>query len=124
MKSYAGFESTLFSSDHAAWRDTLQDPGSALEDISKRSTLRWTDASNTNAVQFWRVIPAGFGAFFDIRSGQIWVIIATQNSSEVKHRPEYFSHWYRYLHSFSRLGPKFSIETRLEAIRLEAGNRL
>lgn len=110
----------MFSSDHAAWRDTPQ----KVDDMAKRSLLRWTDVSLENSVQFWRITPAGFGSFFDIRSGHLWLIVASPRPVEEDGIPEYFSRWDRYLQDFNRLKPTFSIETPLEAIRLEPGNRL
>jgi hypothetical protein len=68
-----------FSSDHAAWRETLSEPYCDQDDVAKQSSLRWTEASMRNTIQFWQLAPAGFGIFFDIQSGQQWVIIATPN---------------------------------------------
>ncbi|HEY4831133.1 MAG TPA: hypothetical protein VIH61_01025 [Waddliaceae bacterium] len=124
MASYSGFESTAFSSDHAAWRDISHHSLSALDDISKRSMLRWTNVSTKNAVQFWRLVPAGFGAYFDIRSGQVWVIVATSIPTERTSQPDHFTHWDRYLQKFNRLRPHFSTDTHIQAIRVESGNRL
>lgn len=124
MKSYSGFDLTEFSSDHAAWRGTMSDPSSVMDDMSHRSRLRWTDVSMKNSVQFWRMVPAGFGAFFDIRCGQLWIIVANPELDAPRVDREYFTRWDRYTEGFNRLLPTFSIGTRLEAIRLEPGIRL
>jgi hypothetical protein len=91
IKSYSGMESLPFSSDHAAWQETLSDPYCNQDDIAKQSSLRWTKASTRNAIQFWRLAPAGFEFFFDIRSGQQWVIIATPNHREHECDADYFT---------------------------------
>jgi hypothetical protein len=124
MKSYSGMESSSFSSDHVAWRETLYDPFCDEDDSTKLSLLRWTEASTVNSVRFWRVVPAGFGAFFDIRSGRQWVIIASPDRRDVDVEVDRFTRWDRYLQDFSYESPDFNIETPLEAIRLEPGNRL
>jgi hypothetical protein len=124
MKSYAGIESSLFSSDHAAWRDTQFDPYCIDDDAAKQSFLRWTESATSNVVQFWRITPAGFGMFFDIRSGQQLVIVATPDVGNGNGNRDFFTHWDRYLQDFDRLDPTFCVENGLEAIRLEPGNRL
>lgn len=124
MKSDRGFELNPFSSDYAAWRNTLQDPSSVLDDTSKQQILRWTDVSTKNSVQFWRLVPAGFGAFFDVRSGSLWIIIATSRAVEDDKDPDCFTRWDRYLEDFDRLKPTFAVRTCLESIRIEPGNRL
>lgn len=124
MISYAGFESTNFSTDHAAWRDTTTDSSSALNDGSRRSVLRWTDVAMQNAVQFWRIVPGGFGAFFDIRSGHVWIIVATPILDHRNVDRDNFTRSHIYLQEFSRLRPIYDANTRLEAIRLEPGTRL
>ena len=63
MKSYSGAESLPFTSEHAAWRDTVSDPYCDGE-TSEYTSLCWTDLSTTDAIQFWKMTPAGFGAFF------------------------------------------------------------
>lgn len=124
MKSYSGMELSSFSSDHAAWRETLSDPFCDQDDSTKQSLLRWTEASTANATRFWRLVPAGFGAFFDIRSGVQWMIIATCDRRERDVEVDHFTRWDRYLQDFDQMDPDFIIDTPLEAIRLEPGNRL
>lgn len=137
MRSDAGIESSLFSSDHAAWRDTLLEPYCMQDDIKELSSLRWTTVSTKDSVQFWRIVPAGFGACFDIRSGQQLFIVASShtwdsdndsltNSSDGEDDSfsDVFSRWDRYLNGFNDLEPALLGEKRLEAIRLEAGNRV
>ena len=63
MKSYSGVEPFPFSSDHVAWRETAFDPY-CIYDLTEELSLRWTNASTMNAVQFWGIAPAGFGIFF------------------------------------------------------------
>lgn len=125
MRSYTGVEPSLFSSDHTAWRETMSEPYCDQDDLAKLSSLRWTEAFTSDAVQFWKLPPSGFGMFLDIRSGAQWVIIA---SPEVKNALETdvdcFSRWDRYLQDFDPTDPKFCIETAIEAVRLEPGNRL
>jgi hypothetical protein len=123
MKSYSGAESFPFASDHAAWRDTVSDPycdGESLEN----SSLRWTDASTANAVQFWRIAPAGFGIFFDVRSGRLLVIIATPEYTNDDRSEDYFTHRGRYLQDFDRMDDTLFSKNSVEAIRVESGNRL
>jgi hypothetical protein len=124
MKSYSGIETLSFSSDHAAWRDTSSDPYCAYDDSSQQFLLRWTDVSTKNAVQFWKITPAGFGMFFDVRSGKHLVIIATPESNNHNERRDFFTRWDRYIYDFDRLNPDFGLPNGLEAIRLDAGNRL
>lgn len=124
MKSYAGIESSLFSSDHAAWRDTQLDPYCIDDDSAMQSFLRWTEAATTNVVQFWRITPAGFGMFFDIRSGQQLVIVATPDVANRNGDGDFFTRWDRYLQDFDRLDPNFCIGNGLEAIQLKPGNHL
>jgi hypothetical protein len=124
MKSCSGVESSLFSSDHAAWRDTLTEPYCVADDVSKQSLLRWTNVSTSNATQFWKITPAGFGTFLDIRSGQQWIIIATPYRGDDEDYVDFFTHWDRYLENFNPMHPTFSRKNGIEAIRLEPGNRL
>lgn len=123
MKSYIGAEAFLFSSDHVAWRETSFNPYCVF-DSSDESSLRWTDISTVNAFQPWRIAPAGFGIFFDIRSGSQLVIIATAVSSNDEGNKDPFTRWGRYLQGFEQLDPELFSENALEAIRLESGNRL
>ena len=51
MKSYSGAESLPFTSEHAAWHDTVSDPYCDGE-TSEYTSLRWTDLSTTDAIQF------------------------------------------------------------------------
>ncbi|KAF8800472.1 hypothetical protein BYT27DRAFT_7026457, partial [Phlegmacium glaucopus] len=113
-----------FSSDHVAWWDTLSEPYCVQDETTKQSLLRWTELSTTNAIQFWRVVPAGFGAFFNIRSGRQWIIIATPNLMDKDGHVDFFTRWNRYLQEFNQMDPVFCIENGLEAIRLEPGNHL
>jgi len=137
MRSGAGIEPSLFSSDHAAWRDTLLEPYCAFDDIKKLSSLRWTNIYTKNFFQFWRIPPAGCGAFFDVRSGvQLFIVGSchTQDSDndsithvsddEVEHHADVFTRWDRYLWGFDHARPALLGNKRLEAIRLEAGNRM
>jgi hypothetical protein len=124
MKSYSGMESLPFSSDHAAWRETLSEPFCDQDDSAELSLLRWTEASTAHATRFWRLVPAGFGAFLDIRSGEQWVIIATRDKRESDLKVDNFTRWDRYLQDFNAMDPNFVIDTPLQAVRLEPGNRL
>lgn len=124
MKSYSGVESSPFSSDHAAWRETLSEPYCDQDDITQLSSLRWTEASTGNATRFWRLAPAGFGIYLDIRAGLQWVIIATRDNRESENLVDEFARWDRYLQNFDAMSPNFNMDTALQAIRLEPGNRL
>lgn len=123
MKSYSGAESFPFASDHAAWRDTMSDPYCVYES-SEDSSLRWTDVSTANAIQFWRITPAGFGMYFDVRSGSQLVIIGTTDSTNDDDPKDFFTRWDRYVRDFDRTMPTFSVPTSIEAIRIDAGHRL
>ena len=125
MKSYLGAELHPFASEHIAWHDTASDPYCDLESFEDFS-LRWTDVSTKNAVQLWRIIPAGFGMFFDVRSGQQLIIIATAQTMDKYDQKNAFTHWGNYLQNFDRLNLNFcsTNEIQLEAVRLEPGNRL
>jgi hypothetical protein len=122
MKSYLGAESLPFSSDHTAWRDTVTDPYCNHE-TSENSSLRWTDASTAHAIQYWKIAPAGFGTFIDVRSGRQLVVVATSETSD-DDTLNTFTHWDCYLQNFDQLSPEFSLSNGIEAIRLEPGNRL
>jgi hypothetical protein len=124
MRSSSGMEPLPFSADHAAWRDTLRDPYCIKDDPTVQSSLRWNEAATANAIQFWRIIPSGFGAFMDVRSGQSWIIIATPDDRDKDENIDYFTRWDRYLQGFQRMDPIFTVKNGLEAIRIEAGNRL
>jgi hypothetical protein len=123
MKSYSGAESLPFTSDHVAWRDTVSDPYCNYESLEE-SSLRWTEVSTMNAVQFWKITPAGFGSFFDVRSGYQLLIIATSECASDDEGRDFFTRWERYLQDFDRLDPAFCFKNDIEAIRLEPGNRL
>lgn len=123
MKSYSGAESSPFSTDHVAWRDTASDPYCEYES-SVESSLRWTDVSTVNAVQFWRIAPAGFGLFFDIRSGSQLIIIATADRTDDDGGKDFFTQWDRYLEDIDRLDPELFSQNKFQAIRLDQGNRL
>lgn len=125
MRSYTGVEPSLFSSDHTAWRETMSEPYCDQDDPSKQSLMRWTDAFTSSAVQFWKLPPAGFGIFMDVRSGAQWVIIATPDAKDALQTDvDCFTRWDRYLQDFDPTDPTFCIETAIEAVRLEPGNRL
>jgi hypothetical protein len=130
MESYAGMEPSLFSSDHIAWRDTRR-YAYCHREPTNQSSLRWSDISMTNTIQFWKLIPAGFGAFFDIRSGQQWVIIATpcppdndRTIPDDSTKSDSFTQWDHYLYDFNPMDPQTLPDCNLEAIRLEPGTRL
>ena len=123
MRSYSGAEALPFSSDHVAWRETASDPYCNY-DSSEELSLRWTNVSTANAVQFWRIAPAGFGIFFDVRSGSQLVIIATPECTDDEGDKHFFTRWGHFLQDFDGLDPELFSENTLEAIRLEPGNRL
>lgn len=123
MKSFSGAELFPFASHHAAWRDTVSDAYCVQESFEDLS-MCWTDASTTNAIQLWSITPAGFGMFFDLRSGQQLMIIATSESAENEGSIDFFTNWCRYLQDFNQLNPDFCTKNGIEAIRLEAGNRM
>jgi hypothetical protein len=123
MRSYSGAERFPFSSDYVAWRETAFDPYCNY-DLSEDSSLRWTDVSTANAVQFWRIAPAGFGIFFDIRSGSQLVIIATTDCVDDKEGKHFFTRWGHFLQDIDQLDAELFTENIYEAIRLEPGNRL
>jgi hypothetical protein len=124
MESYAGMEPSLFSSDHIAWRDTRRDAYCHREATNQLS-LRWSDISMTNTIQFWKLVPAGYGAFLDIRSGMQWVIIATPFPPDNdRTTPDSSTQWHRYLYDFNPMDPETLPDCNLEAIRLEHGTRL
>ena len=68
MKPYAGMELFSFTSDHAAWHETLLEPYCNQDDVAKQTLLQWTEVSTANATQFWQLTPASFGMFFDLAS--------------------------------------------------------
>ena len=115
MKSYLGVESSLFSTDHAAWHDTISDPY-CIYDAPNKSSLRWTDVSTANAIQFWRIAPAGFGIYFDICSGRQLVIIATSECANEDGVRDFFTHWGRYLQGIDQLDPDLFLNNRIEAV--------
>ena len=123
MRSYTGAEVFPFSSDHVAWRETSFNPYCVF-DSSDESSLRWTDISTVNAVQPWRIAPAGFGIFFDIRSGSQLVIIATAVCSNDEKSKDFLTQWGHYLQGFEQLDPELFSGNVFEAIRLESGNHL
>ena len=65
MRSYSGEEPFPFSSDHVVWCETASNPY-CVYNSSEESSLCWTDASTMNAIQPWKIAPAGFGNFLDI----------------------------------------------------------
>jgi hypothetical protein len=123
MKSCCGAESFPFSSEHAAWRETAFEPYCVYESVEEPS-LRWTDVSTANAVQFWRIAPAGFGIYVDIRSGSQLIIIATAEYADNEGGKDLFTQYGRYLQSQDQSDPALFSMNKLEAVRLEAGNRL
>ena len=135
MRSGAGIESSLFSSDHVAWRDTLLEPYCVYDDIKTLSTLRWTNIYTQNFAQFWQIPPARFGAFFDVRSSvQLFIVGSchmqdSDNDSfthvsddEEEQCTDLFTRWDRYLGGFHQAIPELLGNKRLEAVRVEAGN--
>ena len=123
MKSYSGAEAFPFASDHVAWRETAFNPY-CIYDSSDESSLRWTNVFTANAVQFWRIAPAGFGIFLDIRSGCQLVIIATTQCTNDEGVNDLFTQWGRYFQNFNSLDPELFSEKKFKAIRLEPGNCL
>jgi hypothetical protein len=122
MKSYFGAESLPFASDHTAWRDTVSDPY-CIHETSENSSLRWNNASTAHAIQPWRIAPAGFGTFFDVRSGQQLVIVATPEISDDETLLS-FTRWDHYVRDFDQLNPQICLNNGIEAIRLDPGSRL
>ena len=122
MKSYSGAKSLPFTSEHAAWCDTISD-AYCDDESSEYTSLHWTDLSTTKAIQLWKMMPAGFGAFFNVCSGQqLIVIVAPKCANEDKNTN--FLAQSCYLHKFNRLDPGFYSENHIKAIQLEAGNHL
>jgi len=70
-----------FATDYLAWRETQSFVYCKDENISIISLLRWNDFSNADAIQWWRLVPFGFGIFFDVRAGSKWIAIAGPASS-------------------------------------------
>ena len=93
MKSYAGMELFSFTSNHAAWHEMLSEPYCNQDDVAKQTSLRWTEASTANATRFWQLTPASFGMFFDLRSGQQWVIIAMPDYRDHESDVDFFPQW-------------------------------
>jgi hypothetical protein len=123
MRSNFGPEAFPFSSEQVAWRETALDPYCSYDSLEK-SSIRWTDVSTVNAVQVWRIAPAGFGTFIDIRSGSQLVIIATVEDGNDDGVKDFFTRWDRYLLDSAQLDSDLFSENSFEAIRLDAGNRL
>jgi hypothetical protein len=124
MRSYSGAESLPFSSDHVAWRETISNPYCNYDSL-ENSSLRWTDVSTVNAVQFWKIAPAGFGLFFDIRSGSLLVIVATTKHADSEGGEDFFTKWGRYMQKkCNQMNSEMFSQNSFEAIRLEPGNRL
>jgi len=124
MRSYTGAESLPFSSDHVAWRETISNPYCNYDSL-ENSSLRWTDVSTVNAVQFWRIAPVGFGLFFDIRSGSQLVVVATTKHADGEGGEGFFTKWGRYTQKkFNQMSSEMFSDNSFEAIRLEPGNRL
>lgn len=66
-----------FATEHLAWRETTSLTYCKHEEPSKISLLRWNDYSNADAFQWWRLVPLGFGLFYDIRAGSQLISIAS-----------------------------------------------
>ena len=123
MRSYSGEEPFPFSSDHVAWCETASNPYCIYDSLEELS-LRWTDVSTVNAVQPWKIAPAGFGKFLDIRSGSQLVIIAMAMCLNDKESKGYFTRWGRYLQGFDQLDAEIFSGNAFKAIRLQSGNCL
>jgi hypothetical protein len=65
-----------FTTEYLAWRETRSLTYCKEEDNSMIGLLRWNDFSNADAVQSWRLVPHGFGAFFDVHAGSQWMAVS------------------------------------------------
>jgi hypothetical protein len=123
MRSNSGPEIFPFSSEQAAWRETAFNPYCDHDSLEK-SSIRWTNVFNTNAVQPWGIAPSGFGSYLDIRSGSLLVVVPTSDTSTGDASRDFFTRWDRYLVDWDKLDVDCFADNDFEAVRLEAGNRL
>ena len=65
-----------FTTEYLAWRETRSLAYCKEEDDFPMRLLRWNDFSNTDAMQWWRMVPHGFGMYFDVHEGSQWIAIA------------------------------------------------
>ncbi|KIM38064.1 hypothetical protein M413DRAFT_13028 [Hebeloma cylindrosporum] len=121
MPSETAPSHTAFSSDFVSWRETKSRVYCKEEDPSLIKVLRWNDIATTFSAQWWTLIPYGFGAFFDVRAGSIWIVIAgaPQGSSS-----NYFAQPGHFLPSFDRTKVINNLPIEPEAIVLTEGMRI
>ena len=70
-----------FTTEHLAWCETRSLTYCKEDDNSLIGLLRWNNFSNTDAMQWWTMVPHGFGIYFDIHAGSQWFAIAASHTS-------------------------------------------
>jgi len=111
-----------FMTEHLAVRETRSLTHCKEEDNSMIGILRWNDFSTVDAVQWWRLVPHGFGAFFDVLAGSQWIIIAAPACSPLD--PDFFATSDLYINELTETETPNPEYIRPEAILLTAGMRM
>ena len=111
-----------FATEHLVLQETRSLTHCKEEDNSMIGLLRWNDFSTVDAVQWWRLVPHGFGVFFDVLAGSQWIIIAAPASLPL--HPNFFATSDLYINIFMETEAINPTLIRPEAILLTAGMQM
>jgi hypothetical protein len=126
--SRAHVEMENFASDLYAWNETEGLPYCKNSEKFPTVDIRWAYVSLKGAFSSWKMSPDGFGTFFNIRSGAIWLLFARPSGTHptTKGRDpdlNWFSNCGLFLKKFN---PTESGEEiwDIEAVYVSSGNRM
>jgi hypothetical protein len=123
-----GVEMESFASDLYAWRETEGLPYCRHNENFPKGDIRWVYISLKGAFSPWKMSPDGFGTFFNIRSGAIWLLFARPPGTHplTKGRDpdlNWFSNCDLFLKKFNSTQSQEEIWD-IEAIYVSSGNRM
>jgi hypothetical protein len=72
----ASIQMSSFASDVYAWNETEGLPYCKASENFPIGDIRWGHASLKGAFSPWKMSPDGFGTFFEVRSGAVWLLFA------------------------------------------------
>jgi hypothetical protein len=120
----ASVELSHYASDVYAWNETEDEPYCKEDQPVPTRDIRWGRAALEGAFAPWQLIPEGFGAVLEVKTGAEWLIVArppSVNDDEYEPVTGYFSRLSIFLADFqSRSSNKWHVE----AILLTVGSRV
>ena len=116
----APVEISKYSSDMYAWNETKGEPYCKETEPVPTGDIRWGRVSLNGAFTGWTLIPKGFGAVIEVKTGEEWLIVArppVANDGEEHLFRNHFGSVPLFIEQFDPRKP-MSCKWRLEAMYL------